>query len=220
MASIRAAFVSSWKSCIPEICRDMFTFKNPLTPSFSWLSPLKCWLRPIHAFESQRDISHESDLPSPTLNPSFDTDPESLEIGSSAAMSPCHTPPEDYHCTDNKPLRHTTGRSISKAKSKVLSANSTTTASARTYALLDEYSLQELVLLEFVTHTSDVQPADIDGLLLRYPPGFSRVCRCAGMEEDLCELCRLLDAYMDYSLERFQGTSSAASPVEEISPSI
>ncbi|KAF8471528.1 hypothetical protein JB92DRAFT_3054850 [Gautieria morchelliformis] len=212
MASIRAAFVSSWKSYVIDICCDMFTFKNPLTASLDCcLSRLKCWLRPVHYVESQRDISPLSTyLPSPTLNPSFDTDPESLEIGSSTALSPCHTPPEDYPCTDNKSLRHTTGRSISKAKSKVLSTNSATTASARTYALLDEYSLQELVLLEFVTHTSDVQPADIDGILLRYPPGFSRVCRCARMEEDLCELCRLLDAYMDYSLERFQGTSSAA----------
>ncbi|KAF8510703.1 hypothetical protein JB92DRAFT_3097346 [Gautieria morchelliformis] len=177
----------------------MFTFTNTLMASLdSWLSRLKYWLRPVHSFESQGDISHieqtscgttfnpavlsspsppSIDLPSSTIYLSFDIDPESLEIGSepsSTASSRCHTPLEDYPYADNKALRHTTGLSISKTNSKVLSTNSTTTPSARRYTLLGEYSLQELVLLEFITHTSDVQPADIDDILLRYPPGFSQ----------------------------------------------
>ncbi|KAF8508709.1 hypothetical protein JB92DRAFT_3144947 [Gautieria morchelliformis] len=212
----------------------MFAFKNPLTASLdSCLSRLKCWLRPGHSFGSQGDISHVEqtscgttfnpavlslpsplsiDLPSPTINLSFYIEPESFEIGSepsSTASSRCHTPLEDYPYADSKALRHT-GLSISKTNSEVPSTNPITTPSVMRYTVLAEYSLQELVLLEFITHTSDVQAADIDDLLLRYPPGFSRVCRCAGMVEDLCELCQLLDVYMDYSLERFQGTSSAA----------
>ncbi|KAF8532097.1 hypothetical protein JB92DRAFT_2844450 [Gautieria morchelliformis] len=202
----------------------MFTFKNPLAASLeSWVSRVKCWLRPVHcSFESQGDISHVEqtspavlsppslisiDIPSPTLNLSFDIDPEST----STASSRCHAlwllaRKYSLKCYgDNKVFRHTTGRSISK-NSEVLSTNSTTTLNVRIDTLLSEYSRQELVLLGYITLTSDVQ--DIDDLLLRYPPGFSRVCRCAGMVEDLCEACQLWEVYMEYS--RFPGTSSAA----------
>ncbi|KAF8494049.1 hypothetical protein JB92DRAFT_3127040 [Gautieria morchelliformis] len=223
------SFLPSLMSYFLGIRCAMFAFKNPLTATLdSWLSRLKYWFRPVHSCESQGDIGHIEQTSCPTFNPTVlsppsplsidlpsrrsDLDPESFEIGSGPSSTPssrCHTPLEDPYA-EKKALRHPTRLSISKLNSKALSTNSTTTSSARRYTLLGEYSLQELVLLEFITHTSDVQPADIDDLLLRYPPGFSRVCRCAGMVEDLCELCQLLDAYMDYSLERFRGTSSAA----------
>jgi hypothetical protein len=59
-----------------------------------------------------------------------------------------------------------------------------------------------------MTHSSDMYTGDIDEVLIRCPPGFTRACRCTGMDEEdssLCEVCQLLDAYMDYSLERFRG---------------
>jgi len=104
-------------------------------------------------------------------------------------------------------LHHTGELSLSKTSSPA-ATNLPTTLNVSRDALLAEYSHQELVLLEFITHTSDMQAGNIDDVLLKFPPGFSYACLCSGMAEEgevLCEVCQLLDAYMDYSLERFRG---------------
>lgn len=102
--------------------------------------------------------------------------------------------------------------SLSKLTPAVVSTNPSVPPNLSRNALLAKYSHQELVLLEFITHSSEAHTGDIDSVLLKYPPGFTHACHCAGMEDgdDLCEVCQLLDAYMDYSLERFRGMDLAA----------
>jgi len=77
--------------------------------------------------------------------------------------------------------------------------------------LLDAYSPQELVLLEFLTHAPDIAVHDIEEILMKYPPGFTASCRCTTIDaediEELCDVCQLADAYMDYSFERCRGAA-------------
>jgi len=166
------------------------------------------------------------DLPSPTISVSFAVDSE-LSIDtesefSSTESSRCPTPIHESHPYPEAGFK-STHRSIVLSHIRILpTENATTSQPAATPinasrpldfsrdAFLAKYSHQELVLLEFLTHTSDIHSDNIDEVLFRYPPGFSNTCRCANSTDegnsDFCEVCQLVDAYMAYSLERFQET--------------
>lgn len=190
----------------------------------TWFTILLCYLH-LSLFHSiyppQRQVSPVLWNPNawvtnclfiyPQISVSFPSDSDSeLEIESEPSTtesSRCHTPLGDYPCVDDSlNLFYQASKSLSKADPAEISTILTTALDNSRDALLAEYSHQELVLLEFITHTPDA--ANVDDVLLKYPPGFSHACQCAGTveeEDDLCEVCQLLDAYMDYSFERFQG---------------
>lgn len=140
----------------------------------------------------------------------FDIDLELESEFSSTESLPYHTPSfGDYsHADANLKSPHPVSEeSLCKNTPAVTSTDPPAPSNPSRDALLGEYSHQELVLLEFMTHSSDMYTGDLDNVLIRYPPGFTQACRCVGMDEegdDLCEVCHLLNAYMDYSLERFQ----------------
>jgi len=169
------------------------------------------------------------------MNLSFNLDPElpfnadtESEI-SSAASSRCSSPtiehPRNLETTlkvVDSPSALTSidvavNRTVITPTSVMIYFSTRTASASSRQSLLAQYSHQELVLLEFLTHASDANARDIDEVLIRYPPGFTNACRCANVDEDigsceeLCEVCQLADAYMNYSFERYKGAAEMIS---------
>jgi len=194
-----------------------------------WLAHLKSWHHSDRANQSKDTPGHDLrnpfsittspdlrslpdclilNLPSPTIHWSFEYISEALESDSESESECSHiTSSQDQFMTitnlDGSP----------NAKLSTITRNNPTqtivlpSSDVVRRSLLSQYSEQELVLLEFLTHSPDVKACDIDEVLGLYPPGFSNGCCCDPNDDEgqnLCEVCQLTEAYLDYSFERFQ----------------
>jgi len=143
-------------------------------------------------------------LPSPTMHFTFDSDPEvSFETDSepsSIASSRCSTPSLKEEPNQRSASIYPKTGAAHTAPNNIMSPLVGVPHLNRE-SLLAQYSHQELVLLEFLTHLSHVDVRDIDEIMCMYPPGFINACHCA-MEGELCRSCQLADTYIEYSFQR------------------
>ncbi|KAF8584283.1 hypothetical protein K439DRAFT_1633665 [Ramaria rubella] len=170
------------------------------------------------------------DLPSPSIHlsfagdSSFSLDTDHVSQLWSAESSLCSTPSfrsysningscKSVRCSAvSSPVHPSPLRIVTNLLPNEIAVDTAIPQKFNRNALLAEYSHQELVLLEFLTREPNVQIGDIDEVLLQYPPGFSSACQCVNANEDdtnLCEVCQLVDAYMDYSFKKFRGVKFA-----------
>jgi len=206
----------------------------------SWLAHLKSWHHSDRRFNSAAKFDQDSrthcgaisipvlpsvpgslslNLPSPTMHLSFDLDPglsfETDSETSSPASSRCSTPSLEDDRNLETTLKSSDAALAYNPPSKIATTSLPvaihTVSHINRESLLSQYSHQELVLLEFLTHAPNVDVRDIDEILCMYPPGFTNACHCVSQEEEaetsteLCEVCRLADAYIEYSFERCRG---------------